>query len=87
MFSIAAANFESQFASDFSKPPVLWCERMAGNDAAIFHFVEPIARLGNYGVVCGEEQRLAAFMHKFLQQLKRALGVWCRDCPSVRRPE
>ena len=48
---------------------------MAGDDAAVFHFVDPIARFGNCRIVRGEEQRLAAFMHKILQQLKCALGV------------
>ena len=48
---------------------------LAVDDAAVFHFVDPIAGFGNCRIVCGEEQRLAAFMHKILQQLKCALGV------------
>jgi Protein of unknown function (DUF1602). len=48
---------------------------LAVDDAAVLHFVDPIARFGNCRIVRGEEQRLAAFMHKILQQLKRALGV------------
>ena len=48
---------------------------MADDDTAILHFVDPIASLGDCRIMRGEEQRLSAFMHKVLQQLKRALGV------------
>src|SRR4029450_3476586 len=51
--------------------------RGTDDDTAILHFVDPIARFGNCRIMRCEEQRLAAFMHKVLQQLKRALGV-CR---------
>ncbi len=37
--------------------------RVTCNNAAIFHFVNPIAGLGDDRVVRGEEQRLPALLH------------------------
>ena len=49
--------------------------RVAGSDAAVFHFVDPIARVGDDGIVRGQQQSFAAFAHDILQQLKGALGI------------
>src|SRR5205814_1447352 len=48
---------------------------MAGNDAAIFHFVDPIAGFGDGRIVSGQKQSFPALLHDVLQQLKCPLGV------------
>ncbi len=48
---------------------------MAGSDAAIFHLVDPIAGLGNGGIVRGEKQCFPASLDDFLKQLKGTLGI------------
>jgi hypothetical protein len=40
---------------------------MAGDDAAILHLVNPIARFGDDWIMRGEEQCLLALLHDILQ--------------------
>jgi len=40
---------------------------MAGNDAAVFHFVDPIARISDEAVVGDQEQRFLALAHEIGQ--------------------
>src|SRR5207302_7247282 len=66
--------------------------RVAGNYAAVFHLVDPIASFSDDGIVRGQEQRFTARAHDTLQQLKGALGIGgvevpcrfvCQDDPRV----
>ncbi len=41
--------------------------RVAGNNAAIFHFVDPITGFGNSRIVGGQEQRFFALLHDILK--------------------
>src|SRR5439155_3486562 len=49
--------------------------RMAGDNVAVFHLMDPIARFGNHRIMRGQKQSFAAFLHDILQQLKSALRV------------
>src|SRR5512132_3296526 len=49
--------------------------RVAGVDQAVFHFMDPIARFGDDGIVRGQEQSFAAYLDDILKQFKGALGV------------
>ena len=51
------------------------CVRVAGNYAAVFHLVDPIAGFGNDWVVSCQKQGFPALLHNVLQQLKGALGI------------
>src|SRR5438094_9889969 len=46
--------------------------RMAGNDVAVFHLMDPIAGFGDHRIMRGQKQSFAAFLHDVLQQLKTA---------------
>src|SRR5439155_4885530 len=48
---------------------------LAGDDAAVFHFVDPIARFGNRRIVRGQQQGFPAFVYQISQQFEGALGV------------
>src|SRR5256714_5908418 len=49
--------------------------RMAGDNVAVFHLMDPIAGFGNHRIMRGQKQSFAAFLHDILQQLKSALRV------------
>src|SRR5258705_1242543 len=49
--------------------------RMAGDNAAVFHLMDPIAGFGDDGIMRGQKQSFAAFLDDILQQFKRALRV------------
>src|SRR5947208_7197202 len=49
--------------------------RVAGDDQAVFHLVDPIAGFGDDGIVRGQEQGFAAFLNNILKQFKGALRV------------
>ena len=49
--------------------------RVAGNYAAIFHFVDPITGFGNGRIMGGQEQRFFTLLHDILKQLKSALRI------------
>ena len=56
----------------------LWiplASRMAGDDKAVSHFMDPIAGFGDDRIVGGQEQSFPAFLHNVLQDLKGALGI------------
>src|ERR1700731_1635015 len=48
---------------------------MAGNDATIFHLVDPIARIGDEAVVRNEEERFSALANQVGQQRECAFRV------------
>ena len=48
---------------------------MAGDDSAILHFMNPIARFGDRRIVRGQEERFLALAEQFSEQLKSALGI------------
>src|SRR5438045_6962366 len=50
---------------------------MTGDDLAVLHFVDPIARFCDRRIVCSEEQRFLALLDERLEQLEGALGI-CR---------
>jgi hypothetical protein len=43
---------------------------MAGNDAAIFHLMYPIARFRDRRIMRNEEERLLIFLHDALQKFE-----------------
>src|SRR5881409_1345326 len=51
------------------------CPRMAGDNVAVFHLMDPIAGFGDRRIMGGQKQSFAAFLHDVLQQLKSALRV------------
>ena len=50
--------------------------RMAGDDAAIHHLVDPIAGFGDRRIMRGEEQRFVALFHERLQQFECAFRIF-----------
>ena len=48
---------------------------MAGNDAAVFHLVNPIARFRDGRIVRDQEQRFLALVHEVLEQFKGAFRI------------
>jgi hypothetical protein len=46
---------------------------VAGDDAAVFHLVDPIARFRNDWIVRRQKQSFPALLHDVLQQLEGAL--------------
>jgi hypothetical protein len=51
--------------------------RVAGGDAAVFHLVDPIARLGDDRIMGCQKQSFPALLHDILQQLEGALRIFC----------
>src|SRR6266496_3093000 len=49
--------------------------RMAGDNVAVFHLMDPIAGFGDHRIMRGQKQSFAAFLDDILQQFKRALRV------------
>src|SRR5437870_6406680 len=49
--------------------------RMAGDNVAVFHLMDPIAGFGDRRIMGGQKQSFAAFLHDVLQQLKSAFRV------------
>jgi hypothetical protein len=47
--------------------------RMTSDDNAILHFVNPIAKLGDRGIVGDQEQSFSSLDDNILQQLESAL--------------
>ncbi len=47
--------------------------RMAGDNVAVFHLMDPIAGFGDHRIMRGQKQSFAAFLDDILQQFKRAL--------------
>lgn len=48
---------------------------MAGDDAAVFHFMNPIAGFRNRRIVGDKKQRLLALVHEILEQLEGAFRI------------
>src|SRR5260370_39202906 len=49
--------------------------RMAGNNKAVSHFMNPIAGFGDDRIVGSQKQSFPAFLDNVLQDLKGALGI------------
>ena len=49
--------------------------RVTGDDAAVFHFVHPIAGIGDETVVGDEQERFLAFANNVRKELKGSLRI------------
>jgi hypothetical protein len=49
--------------------------RMASNDQAVLHFVNPIARFRDFRIVRYEQESFAFFLHDALEQFEGAPGI------------
>jgi len=54
---------------------------MTANNQSVLHFVDPIARFRDLGIVRDEKKRLAFFLHDPLKQFESAPGIFAVEIP------
>src|SRR6266404_271976 len=74
-YTLAYANVYRSRRARSSDVWIPLATRMAGNDKAVSHLMDPITGFGDDRIVGGQEQSFPAFLDNVLQDLKGALGI------------